>query len=347
MKEFNFITDETEERGFIDKKDILNCVTQEEIFELVFKFKPVEFQYVTSPFRVDQSPGCWFETDITTGKLNFRDFAYGTKPLDCFDAVKIYYNLPNFFKTLEFIKTKLIDGKTINANVNSIKPSKKVSKKKVEIFVNTREFDENDKNYWQSYSITRQNLIDDKVFAVQKYKMLNTRKGDFVFMVYDLCYAYTDFKFERKKLYKPFQKKKFITNCKPDDIGGINSLSYNNTQLIISKSYKDFRVLKNQGLNVVWFQNEGMFPSLNVIFNLIKNFSEIIIFFDSDNAGIVASNNLAEVIKSIFFSKKVRVVHLPIKLLKENIKDPSDLISKKSKNALQQFLKYENIRTSP
>ena len=34
--------------------------TEEDIFELVFKFKPKEFDYVKSPFRKDDSAGCWF-----------------------------------------------------------------------------------------------------------------------------------------------------------------------------------------------------------------------------------------------------------------------------------------------
>ena len=50
---FNYSEDE--KRGFIDKDDILKYVSEEDIFELVFGFKPKEFDYVTSPFRNDIS----------------------------------------------------------------------------------------------------------------------------------------------------------------------------------------------------------------------------------------------------------------------------------------------------
>lgn len=346
MNKFNNITDNVDERGFISKEDILKYVTEEDIFELVFGFKPVEHEYVTSPFRIDKTAGCWFETDMINGKLRFRDFAYGTKPLDCFDAVQDYYKLPNFYKTLEFIKAKLIDGKDIKHTIKHIKPTERVAvvKKEVKIFISTRDFNKRDKRYWEKYEITRQNLIDDKVFPVQKYKLLDTKRGNFISRVYDICYAYTDFNLGKKKLYRPFQKgkAKFLTNCKANDIGGINSLIPYGRQLIISKSYKDFRVLKNQGLNVLWFQNEGMFPSKDILLNLVERFYNVIVFFDNDEPGIIAANKLTKLINSSF-PRKAKSLCLPVKLLQENIKDPADLIAKKGRNVLQQFLKDKKL----
>ena len=58
---YGYESDALIKRGFIDKKIILEFVSQEEIFSLVFGFLPEDFQYVTSPFRPsDRSPGCWF-----------------------------------------------------------------------------------------------------------------------------------------------------------------------------------------------------------------------------------------------------------------------------------------------
>ena len=68
-------TDKVIESGFINKNKILEYVTQHDIFELVFGFKPIEFEYITSPFREDSSPGAWFEVDLNTNKLRFTDFA--------------------------------------------------------------------------------------------------------------------------------------------------------------------------------------------------------------------------------------------------------------------------------
>ena len=354
MNTFSNTEDKVDERGFINKDRILKYVSEEDIFELVFGYKPVEFEYVTSPFRDDKTPGCWFERDISTSKLRFIDFANNEivggikmKNMDCFNAIQVYFKLKNFYRTLEFIKTKLIDGKDIKHDIIHIKPStkqKRIVKKEVKIYISTRDFNSRDKNFWSRYGISKQNLIDDKVFPVKKFKLLNTKKGDFVSTIYDICYAYTEFDSERKKLYRPFKKGKgrFITNCKANDIGGLKSLVPFGRQLIISKSYKDFRVLKNQGLNVVWFQNEGMFPSSEELTSLIERFNKVVIFFDNDEPGIIAANKLRDIVNSNF-PKKARSICLPIVLLQEDIKDPSDLYKNKGEKMLHQFLKDKKL----
>ena len=74
MAKFNRTTDDIVESGFISKDKILEYVSQEDIFQLVFGYKPIEFEYVTSPFREDTNPGCWFEIDLNTNKLRFTDY---------------------------------------------------------------------------------------------------------------------------------------------------------------------------------------------------------------------------------------------------------------------------------
>jgi len=336
------------EKGFIDKNKILEYVSEEQIFKLVFGYEPTEYQYTTSPFRVDNSPGCWFQYSLK-GELRFVDFANteiinGIKMsnIDCFDAVQVYYKLGNFYKTLEFIKEKLIDGKNIEHNIRVVKP--RVEKKSVEIYIEVRNFDSRDKRFWNRYGISKQNLIDDNVFAVKKFNLLNTRKGNILKRVYDPCYSYSNFKNNRKKLYRPFKKGRgrFITNCKADDIGELDSLVAYGKQLVISKSYKDCRVLRNENLDSVWFQNEGMVPSNEILISLCKRFSNVVVFFDNDEAGIQASIKITNIINK-FFPGKARNLYLPERLnLERNISDPADMYYKMGLKHLQKFLK-ENL----
>lgn len=354
MAKFNRTTDKIVESGFINKDKILEYVTQHDIFQLVFGFKPIEFEYITSPFREDNNAGCWFEIDLNTNKLRFTDFAdtrviNGVKMsnIDCFDSVMIYYGLPNFYKTLEFIKAKLIDGKDIKHDiVHKVfeKPKKKV-KKKVGILMNTRDFYIQDRNFWQHrYGITKQNLIEDKVFPIRKFKLLNTKTGDHMFRTDDIAYVYTEFKSGNKKIYRPKKKgsRRFITNCNADDVGGMNTNIKSGRLLIITKSYKDFRVLKNLGLNVRWLQNEGMFPRKDEFWNLIKNFDKVVIFFDNDEAGIKASKELVELINFTEINK-ASSINLPTELLIKGISDPSDLVHKRNEQELINFLKNKRI----
>jgi hypothetical protein len=332
------------ERGFIDKNKILEYVSEKQIFKLVFGYEPIVYQYVTSPFRIDNTPGCWFEYS-PKGELKFVDFANadvinGIKMLniDCFDAVQVYYKLGNFYKTLEFIKEKLIDGKNIKHNIRVIKPK---VKEDVEIYVEARNFDSRDKRFWSRYGISKQNLVDDGVFAVKRFNLLNTRKGDILKRVHDPCYSFSNFDDGRKKLYRPFKKGsgRFITNCKADDVGEIDSLVEYGKQLVISKSYKDCRVLRNEELNSVWFQNEGMIPSDEILIPLCKRFTDIVVFFDNDNAGITASKKVSDYINKSF-PGKARNLYLPEHLnLERNISDPADMYYKMGSKHLQQFLK--------
>lgn len=345
---YNKSDDNIIRNGFIDKDLIFKYVSEEDIFEMVFRFKPKEFDYVTSPFRKDRHADCWFQY-YPSGKLKFVDFGsqiyiHGKKMIniDCFDAVQIFFNLTNLYNTLKFIKTHLIEGKELpkRDKISFIEREKKQTK----ILFEYREFDNRDASYYKRYEISRQNLIDDKVFGVKRYKILNSKTGDYSSRTYDLCYAHTDFQEGRLKLHRPQQtgKNRFLTTCNQNDIYGIKSLTAFGNLLVIKKSYKDYRIIKNQGLNTIAFQNEGMIPSNDILLPLCKRFKWIVVFFDNDPTGIEAAVKVVTHINS-YFPGKARPLHLDTDLLKYNITDPGDLIWKKGKPILTQFLKQNNL----
>ena len=338
MNLFQYNSDKLDRRGFISKESILSSVTQEEIFELVFKFKPEEFEYVVSPLRGDDVAGCWFSLH-ENGILYFVDFGNSRTHSDCFNIVQDYYKLANFYLTLEFIYNSLIRGKEELRPVIPKKVVTKVSKGKVKLLIEARPFRIEDGHYWSQYGITKSNLIEDKVFPLHRLYALNTKTGNHAIECRDLAYSYTDFSDGRKKIYFPLRegKGRFITNCNKDDVGGITSLSEYSNDLIITKSYKDYRVLKNNGKNVVWFQNEGMMPNDEIMNRLVKLYRNIIVWFDNDQPGIVASEKIKQHINSIV-PGRAKNLWLPERGLLLGVKDPSDCIAK-DPTYFQQFLK--------
>lgn len=335
----NQYEDDSIRRGFINQDSILACVTQEEVFELVFGYQPKEYVYVTSPFRIDKNPGCWFErTTSYTGKLRFVDYGgqFG-KPIDCFDAVKHYFQLPNFYLTLEFVYERLIKGKI---EVKGVFLSQKQERRYATIQFDSRPFVLQDGRFWSKYGISRQNLIEDKQFAVKKFYITDGKRGDYSSKVYDIAYADTNYEEGRKKLYFPNRKGKgrFITTCRRDDIGGLHKLPPFGQQLIIKKSYKDWRVVINQGKYAIYLQNEGMIPLEYILMNIVKNFSQVIVWFDNDTQGILSSQKIATLINN-HFPNKATPLWLPEYLNPIGISDPSDLYHKQGQTALQQFLK--------
>jgi 5S rRNA maturation endonuclease (ribonuclease M5) len=337
---YRYSSDNVERKGFISKDKILKYVSEKQIYELVFGFQPEEYQYVISPLRRDDYPGCWFEnTPVVrktgiTDNLVFRDFAYRNRPLDCFDVIQDYYNLPNFYATLNFVYEKLIEGKQLNEQ-HFIKKS---VKEDVEIFCESRNFIKQDKLFWTKYGISKQNLIDDRVFPVRRYVMTNTKSGTVNIRPRQLCYVFAEFE-KRKKLYFPDaeKSKRFITNCKKDDIGALNTLPSFGRQLFITKSYKDCRVVRNQGRYSIWNQNEGMIPSIDLLISIIKRFKQVIVFYDNDEPGIKAAQELTSIINN-HFPGKAAPLWLPTNLNQQGISDPADLIHYRSKNELNQFL---------
>lgn len=335
------------ERGYIDKEKILQYVKEEEIFQLVFPEVTTEY-YITSPFREDDHAGCWFEYS-PKGELRFVDFGNSERingvnmsNIDCFSAVMIYFVLGNFYNTLEFIKRRLIEGKELETKVRKVELREK---KKVEIYIQTRPFDKRDKFYWTNYGISKQNLIVDKVSAIQAYRILNTKYGNMTKKVDGVCYSFNNFPGNKKKLYRPYLKgsKRFLTNCGADDIGEIDSLVESGEQLVISKSYKDCRVLRNEGLNSVWFQNEGMKPNDRLLVSLSERFENIIVFYDNDKAGIEASIKIRDIINQ-FFPDKATNLYLPENLRESrDITDPSDLYRKMGEKPLQDFLTENKV----
>jgi hypothetical protein len=331
---FGYTSDNVERSGFISKDLILEYVPERDIFELVFGFKPEEYQYTTSPLRVDETPGCWFEHK--DGKFLFRDFGSGKMPLDCFDVVQQYFGIKSFYKTLEFVHDRLIKGKKLDRL--PVAKSEVSAKKKVEIYCVTRNFVNSDAKVWSKYGISKQNLIEDNVFPVSNFTMTNTKVGTIKTRVNKPCYMIALFE-SRKKLYLPTasKDKRFYTNCTKDDIGSVNTLPPFGRELFFGKSYKDSRVLRNEGKHSMWNQNEGMMPSPDVLLPIVKRFKRVYVFFDNDAPGIQASLDMSQLINSYFPGKAIPV-WLPESLNQRGITDPSDLYAMQGRKELQLFL---------
>lgn len=334
-------------------ENILAVTTQEEIFSLVFGYLPSEYTYTTSPFREDKTPGCWFEYNHL-GQLRFKDYAnsqtfqhISLRSIDCIDAVRVYYRFRTLKETLFFIYKNLIHNKNLeisslkdNLNINHCSHQNVINKKKFQIFCETRFFTEKDKIFWTQFGISSDNLKEDKVFAISNADLLNTRSGNIKVFYKDIAYVYTDFENGKKKIYEPNNKdKKFITNCDENDVGGIRFLPSTGTHLIITKSYKDYRLLKNLGFIVCWFQNEGMFPRIEVLQDFCSRFEDIIVFFDNDKAGEKAGIELTRLIETIAPNKVVINTMIP----HPQFKDPSDYRKSRGKDSLLKLLHLLNL----
>ena len=292
---------------------LLNYVSQEEIFQLIFKFYPEEGELYSSPFRVDNIPGCYFRYN-DNGKLKFIDWGNPDNTiLDCFEAVKTYYNFNSYTKVIHLLYDVFIEGKIPVEVKNTLaSPRDPRARKKTKIAVHRQPFTEKDREYWQQYGITEEELIEDKIFSIDK-TYINSTKGEYIInSSTELSFADTSFISGNRKVYYPEKtkehKRRFITNCNQNDIGNIQNIDFSLDYLIITKSHKDCRVLKNNTCkNTVYFSNEGQYPNNEELSKLVKSFPIIYIFFDNDSTGIKAAINLKNKISDLCLSKVILV----------------------------------------
>lgn len=329
-------------------EDILSEITQEEIFGIFIKAPIIidkdKATYV-APYRNDKKPDCYFtEYD---GRIFFVDFAESPPSLNCFSFIQKCAELKDYGEVYKFItKTLGLKGvKKIQIDT-SIKEESKLKEinKQRSIKYLPRPFNNKDKSFWSKYGISRENLMEDKVIPISMYRSISRKGEPFTIKTFDIMYAYTDFNNNRVKIYRPYgtDESKWFTNCTQNDIGGINSLPEFGELLLITKSYKDYRVLKNQGITTIWFQNEGMLPNPTILKILTNRFKKIVVWFDNDETGIRAAKKVVNIINSLS-SGKARAIHLDVELLKENIKDPSDLVEIKSIEELTNFCKNKKL----
>ena len=159
MAQYGYSSDNINRRGFISKESILSLVTQEQIFELVFKFEPKEFDYVVSPLRNDDKAGCWFSLH-DNGTLYFIDFGSRRPHSDCFNIVQDYFKFPNFYLTLEYIYKTLIQGNMSLKPIQVKEEVKKVNREGVKLLIEARPFNVQDKHFWSQYGIKKKDLIE-------------------------------------------------------------------------------------------------------------------------------------------------------------------------------------------
>jgi hypothetical protein len=308
-----------EEYSDISPEQLLQKVTQQQIFEFVldrtFNF---EDKYL-SPFRVDTRPGCRFE-ERSDGTILFIDF--GEKHIrphkthrTCFAMVMDKYDC-NLTKAIHIILSKFnLSANSSDYSIVTVPTINYTHSKHNDlpvIFECTKaEFNNSNIYFWNQFIIKTQHLIEDNVFSASKIVINNPNKKKVsTFRPYGHCYV-IDF-IDAIKIYQPYSiDYKWMTNCNENHIGNIDNLPQEGEHLIIASSYKDHRVLRNIGYdNVIWLHNEGAIPSKYILESLVKRFKLITIFYDSDLAGIKAARTLSGVLNEIRKDCS-RVIFLP------------------------------------
>lgn len=331
--------------------DILSRVSEIDVFSF-FINEPIELdvKIYKAPYREDHNGTCYFEEFGENGEVRFVDFSIGMghHSVTCISFAMLCLQI-DFYSTLEYLweELKLYDKKPKFQvkNIQTYHTDQNTADfKHREIKFARRKFDNRDKKFWTQYRISKVQLIEDKVIPISAYQVYSKKLNRYVVITCnDIAYAYTDFKDSKVKIYRPYNKEfKWTTNCNMNDIGCYESLTQTGEKLVITKSYKDCRVLRNLGLNSIWLQNEVAIPSRNIFEDLCKRFKKIFVIFDNDSTGLAFSKKIVDTINSIKAGVAINS-SLPVYYSLEGIKDSSDLVKNKGLEELTNFLKLNEI----
>jgi DNA primase len=287
-------------------KTIKYTISPKEVYEkyidnVVFDKK------IKSPLRNDDDTPSFI---IYSNTWLFNDF--GKRKGDYLTFVQLMFNL-KFNETLNKIQRDF----KINGNkqiVHKYTPTKRDKKK---MFVTYRDWNNDDKLFWESFGVSKQTLLKFEVLPVStiwfdKNGILNPIKAD------KLAYCYKIG--SRLKIYQPMNKEyKFFSNTSKNSIQGYNQIDYNKNHLIITSSLKDVMVLYECGYQAVAPSSESTMIDNWLIEMFCKKIKNVVLFYDWDKPGLELAKH-----HSIKYNIPYCFPINKTELLELNIKDPSD-----------------------
>jgi len=281
---------------------ILSLVDELSLFSYYMGRNVEPGKVYNNPLRTDNNPSLsfYFSNGSSNCKIRFKDFATGETG-SIFDFIMKKYNV-SLSESLIIIDNDFSLGirKSINSKVmgevfNASSPIKTVDnlmlqafKKNTDIKVSIRDWNNGvDKTYWQQYGITCKILQKYRVYPLRCYWINNS-----IIYCKNSSPSYGYFFGENKwKIYTPLSKQyRWISNVGFNIIQGYEQLPERADYLIITKSLKDIMSFDVLGYHSIAPQNETVLLSDNILKDLWKRFSRIILNFDYDLTGVSLGN---------------------------------------------------------
>ncbi len=322
-------------------ENILKLVTEYDIFRWYMPEKGWKLNQVTlSPFRRERNPS--FLIGTKHGRVSFIDFADTSFRGDCFDFVRLLFNLPGISDALLLIDKDfglgLAGGEPTHHYkkvVGEYKQPADLSKRYVLIQAKTRKFTKEELAYWNQYHQSEDDLKANGIYSI---KELYLNKEKFPLKETELRFGYL-YEGGHWKIYRPFgdKKSKWMPNNVPiTAMDGKEDIA-NCEVAFINKSKKDYMVMKKVFPCCCAVQNEGMacFSPENVEY-IKANSDRQILSFDSDVTGVANSQQITKLFDFGY-------LNVPKRYLKEGIKDWADLAKAHGLKRIEDYLRFKTI----
>ena len=320
--------------SYIDSRNLMDSLDQLNCWRVIYGYQVELNKPVKCILRDDTTPNAYLRRS-QTGNIVLYDYARN-KAYNLIEAAKIYYNLPYKQALYKLAEIDRLDVNSMTINKDPVvkfnfilKAVPFTDKEKNPVYLRR------DKEYWCKRHISSDNLREDSVYSCRSYSH-NSRNNPKV-LIHRKCISptYLILVNDGCKLYIP-EENVFMTTLKANDVGGMDKLPEKGDLLIITKGYKEYRHFKNIGYNAVWVQGEAMIPDDYILKNLTQRFSQILVIFDNDMAGLEGGIKLEDKLNSL---KKTCARNVYIKI-NDNCKDVDDLIVKYPYKLIKKLLHY-------
>ena len=265
-------------------------MTEFDILSYYFNIQKIP-ALINSPLRKDNNPSfCFYSPDGNS--VNYIDFASKDRG-SLLTFLTKYWNC-----TYNDAIQKIADNMGSKGNFASS------GKRTLNIRSNNslgcirREWKDWDKEYWNSYGISRKWLEYAEVYPISNI-IIENGSNKYVFKADKYAYAYIEHKegTTTMKIYQPLNTSghKWYSSHDRSVISLWTKVPKNAKILCICSSLKDALCLwANTGIPAIAPQGEGYALSETAIGVLKQRFKKIFILFDNDNAGIKDAEILAE-----------------------------------------------------
>jgi hypothetical protein len=325
------------EKLLVDRDAILEKVSDFNIFKFYYPELDL-IRNTKSPFHKDNNESLRIFWSSKYNMFMFKDFGGSGLRGDVFVFVSKLTGL-NYYETLVkiIIDFNLDDYFNVDSDIKPLsKPTiyspeqiKSFVKDSVELQIKLRELRMADIAYWNQFGVRATTLKKYGVFPISHiFINENIIKADIH------AYVYTELKDSilRYKIYQPLSKKmKWLNNMVEGTLSGWSQMADSGEMLIIASSLKDAMCLHDLGYeNVIAPQTENYIHKPHIIDILKSRFKLIYIFYDYDEAGIRASNNICKMynLRQLF-------------TMDNKLKDPSDFYRAKGGELLKQLIKEQ------
>lgn len=272
----------------ITREEILEKVTEYDIFRHYLGYQFQIGEIFSSPFRRDKNPS--FGVYQGKNNLMFKDLATGESG-NCFKLASIMLNLRGFELNKQ-IYLDLNRGR-LKTSDYGLKVAKMDIKDKTIISVKRKNFTSTDDEYWSEFHVSRDTLKKYNVSPIEQF-WINNIANTKTYSYEEPMYAYKVY--NNFQIYRPKSDKcdKFRTNCTEYDLIGLEQLPNNDDLLIVTKSGKDVYVLDELGYNAIAPIGETRLIPEKIVNDLNSRFKRIVLLYDNDEAGIIGSSKIQD-----------------------------------------------------